>query len=144
MCGPDLRRLNLDIKFDTENVGRLVPDPADRAKARWDTTNVRPGVYTLKARLVDRSGTVIADRHRTAAQRERRTPLSKMRPLAHQDTIPVSLRRTAVLPTADQALWVAIRNRTRAIAFSGSGYKDFIDRVLCRRAALPAGERTRC
>ena len=43
MCGPDLRRLNLDIKFDTENAGRLVPDPADRAKARWDTTNVRPG-----------------------------------------------------------------------------------------------------
>ena len=44
-----------------------------------------------------------------------------------------------MLPTADQALWVAIRNRTRAIAFSGSGYKDFIDRVLCRRAALPGG-----
>jgi len=138
MCEPDLRRLNLDIKFDTENAGRLVPDPADRAKARWDTTNVRPGVYTLKARLVDRSGTVVADDTGRPLKASEDATVQN-RPLAHQDTIPVSLRRTAVLPTADQALWVAIRNRTRAIAFSGSGYKDFIDRVLCRRAALPGG-----
>lgn len=47
--------------------------------------------------------------------------------------IGVTLRRTAANPTKDQALWVAIRNRTRAISFSGSGYKDFIDRVLCKR-----------
>jgi hypothetical protein len=44
----------------------------------------------------------------------------------------VTLRRTATHPTLDQALWVAIRNRTRAISFSGSGYKDFIDQILCR------------
>ncbi|MBE7446114.1 MAG: hypothetical protein HS132_13030 [Planctomycetia bacterium] len=47
--------------------------------------------------------------------------------------IGVTLRRTAANPTKDQALWVAIRNRTRALSFSGSGYKDFIDRVLCGR-----------
>ena len=57
---PELKRLNLDINFDTGNVGHLVPDPEDRTKARWDTTNVRPG-YTLKARLVDLSGSVVAD-----------------------------------------------------------------------------------
>ncbi|HWP01275.1 MAG TPA: hypothetical protein VNL74_11755 [Methylococcus sp.] len=45
----------------------------------------------------------------------------------------VTLRRSQTHPTGSQALWVAIRNRTRAISFSGSGYKDFIDRVLCRR-----------
>jgi hypothetical protein len=43
----------------------------------------------------------------------------------------VSLKRSITQRTADQALWVAIRNRTRAISFSGSGYKNFIDRVLC-------------
>src|SRR5262249_26841408 len=49
----------------------------------------------------------------------------------------VTLSRTAAFPTRDQALWVAIRNRTRAISFTGSGYKDFIDRVLCQREPLP-------
>lgn len=51
--------------------------------------------------------------------------------------IGVTLRRSATNPTRDQALWVAIRNRTQAISFSGSGFKDFIDRVLCERA--PSG-----
>ena len=45
--------------------------------------------------------------------------------------LPVSLQRSTPPSTDDQALWVAIRNRAKAIAFSGSGYKDFIDRVLC-------------
>ena len=48
----------------------------------------------------------------------------------------VTLSRTASLPTRDQALWVAIRNRTKAVSFSGGGYKEFIDRVLCVRDPL--------
>ena len=44
--------------------------------------------------------------------------------------LPVSLQRSTPPFTDDQALWVAIRNRTKAIAFSS--YKRFIDRVLCR------------
>jgi len=40
----------------------------------------------------------------------------------------VALERTAVHHTRDQALWVAIRNRTRAISFSP--YREFMDRVL--------------
>lgn len=135
----ELKSLKLDIKFDTGNAGRLTRDPKDRTKVWWDTSEMRPGVYLAKARLVDLSGAVVAD----AAGRPLRATeeiMVEQRPLAHQDTIPVSLKRTAVLPTRDQALWVAIRNRTKAISFSGSGYKDFIDRVLCRRAPLP-GER---
>ena len=41
----------------------------------------------------------------------------------------VTLNRTAAPPTNDQPLWVAIRNRTRAISFNR--YHDYIDRVLC-------------
>ena len=41
----------------------------------------------------------------------------------------VALERTAVPPTLDQALWVAIRNRTRAMSFGV--YADFMDRVMC-------------
>jgi hypothetical protein len=49
----------------------------------------------------------------------------------------VTLQRSGSNPTRDQALWVAIRNRTKAIGFSGSGYKDFIDRVLCKQDLNP-------
>jgi hypothetical protein len=40
----------------------------------------------------------------------------------------VALERSAVHHTLDQALWVAIRNRTRAISFGP--YRHFIDRIL--------------
>jgi hypothetical protein len=50
-------------------------------------------------------------------------------PAASQDGIvPVSLQRTAMVETADQALWVIIRNRTDAIAFNN--YRAFIDGVM--------------
>jgi hypothetical protein len=42
----------------------------------------------------------------------------------------ISLERSAVASTEDQALWGAIRNRTQAI--QGDGYEDFINRVLCK------------
>lgn len=41
----------------------------------------------------------------------------------------VTLQRSETTPTPDQALWVAIRNRTDAISFSR--YAAFIDRLLC-------------
>jgi hypothetical protein len=40
----------------------------------------------------------------------------------------VTLHRTASDPTLDQALWVAIRNRTNAISFGR--YREFLNRVL--------------
>jgi hypothetical protein len=40
-----------------------------------------------------------------------------------------SLTRPDIIPTPDQALWTAIRNRTEAIGFNN--YRHFIDRVLC-------------
>lgn len=42
--------------------------------------------------------------------------------------VAVTLNRTASEPTRDQALWVAIRNRTDAISFGR--YRHFINRVL--------------
>lgn len=50
-------------------------------------------------------------------------------------TVGVNLRRSATHRTRDQALWVAIRDRTRAISFTG--YKAFIDRVLCDQTRIP-------
>jgi hypothetical protein len=50
-------------------------------------------------------------------------------PASNRDGIvPVSLQRTAMVETADQALWVIIRNRTNAVGFNS--YRPFIDSVL--------------
>jgi hypothetical protein len=51
------------------------------------------------------------------------------RPFAAGDDVAVTLRRTAVPPTSDQALWVAIRNSTNALGFEN--YSRFIEAVVC-------------
>jgi hypothetical protein len=50
-------------------------------------------------------------------------------PAVNQEgVVPVSLQRTALVETVDQALWVIIRDRTNAVAFRP--YKSFIDDVM--------------
>lgn len=48
----------------------------------------------------------------------------------------VTLEPAAVVPTTDQALWVAIRNRTNAIGFDA--YSAFLQRLLCERQSVGA------
>src|SRR5438874_5840328 len=45
-----------------------------------------------------------------------------------EGVLPVSLQRTALVETVDQALWVIIRDRTNAVGFRP--YKTFIDNVM--------------
>ena len=52
----------------------------------------------------------------------------------------VTLSRTTLVPTRDQALWVAIRDRTRAISFGS--YHSFINRVLCQARQRRYGDRS--
>lgn len=49
--------------------------------------------------------------------------------------VKAQLQRSATEATSDQALWVAIRTRTRAIGFDR--YAEFIKRVLCDPSFLP-------
>jgi hypothetical protein len=51
------------------------------------------------------------------------------KPFQAGDDVGVTLKRAAVPPTADQALWVAIRNSTNAIGFEN--YNRFIETVIC-------------
>jgi hypothetical protein len=44
--------------------------------------------------------------------------------------VKVSLQRSTANATADQAFWVAIRDRTKVIGFQW--YENFVDRVLCQ------------
>ena len=51
------------------------------------------------------------------------------RPFAAGDDVGVTLKRAAVPPTPDQALWVAIRKSTTAIGFDN--YNRFLEAVIC-------------
>jgi hypothetical protein len=91
-------------------------------KAVWDTTSTKSGLHPLTGQLVDRKGAVLI---------EKSDPVRiESRPLARTDTLSVALQRSTTPHTRDQALWSAIRDTTNRLQFSGSGYQDFIDRVL--------------
>jgi hypothetical protein len=51
------------------------------------------------------------------------------RPFASGDDVSVTMRRTAVASTPDQALWAAIRNSARAVSYDR--YRRFMDMVMC-------------
>lgn len=51
------------------------------------------------------------------------------RPFAAGDDVAVTLKRSAVSPTSDQALWVAIRRSTAALGFEN--YSRFLEVVMC-------------
>lgn len=56
------------------------------------------------------------------------TPVEvRPRPFTAGDEVSVSMRRAAVTPTTDQALWVSIRNSTNNLGFDP--YVRFIDRI---------------
>lgn len=52
-------------------------------------------------------------------------------------TLKVALQRSSLVPTADQALWPAIRHHTEMIGFNR--YSEFINRVLCQGSDLDGG-----
>jgi hypothetical protein len=86
-----------------------------------------PGPKTIEVRARDKTayggssaGTYAVSSLRTYASESDRQMIG--------GNIGVRLERTRVHPTRDQALWVAIRNRTHAISFSR--YSHFINRVL--------------
>ncbi len=119
----DLQASNIEVKWSAS--GKLIePDPGgDPLKLSWNTTGMLVGSHEVTVKLVNKRGTVIAEAIAFIEVRPR--------PLSEKEVMPVALQRTSTQSTRDQALWVAIRNRTKAIAFSGSGYKSFIDAVLC-------------
>jgi hypothetical protein len=130
--------IGVRVKWHGEGLLKIEPAdaPLSSPVATADTSGLREGSYTATATLVGRDGNELLipagdgkTKPLTASEEVDITP----RPLSRGDVVPVALQRSSVPRTRDQALWAAIRNRTRAISFSGSGHKDFIDRVLCRR-----------
>lgn len=126
----DVGEIKKHIRFQIPTEAMI--DPVDPFTAV--ITNIRAGKQSYDFLL-------LIDRRLTQGQSEKPANMRLKSQFTAAERVPqpmsgnigVTLRRTAANPTKDQALWVAIRNRTRAISFSGSGYKDFIDRVLCKR-----------
>ncbi|MFQ5420118.1 MAG: hypothetical protein ACE5EY_07120, partial [Anaerolineae bacterium] len=111
--------------------GELVESNQDIAF--WHTLGAA-GEQTVSVTISDETGVSVTPERDFRVLRSSTSTLSG-------DAIPVNLGRSEVPPTRDQMLWVAIRNRTRAISFSGSGYADFINAVLCREETTAISER---
>jgi hypothetical protein len=85
-------------------------------KLRWYTKGLRSGSYEARVTVKFDSPVTLEDSTRITV-------------LPRQVEASVTLQRSAAAPTNDQALWVAIRNRTDAISFDR--YNEFINRLLC-------------
>ena len=82
-------------------------------EAHWDTKGLRSSSYEARVEIKGTPG----------------VGKTSITVLPRQVDASVALRRTAAGETSDQALWVAIRNRTDAISFDR--YNEFINRLLC-------------
>jgi hypothetical protein len=109
-----------------------LPDGGGRILATLDTSPLAAGSWQVVIRLIDRNG---------RANEEESPPIEVTpRPFAAGDDVAVTLKRTAVSPTPDQALWVAIRNSTNALGFEQ--YNRFIEFVVCGEPSFEAGQLT--
>lgn len=114
-------------------------------RALWDTTQA-DGEQVVRVTVSDNnSGAMFSAEHPfyvTAPFEGSQAPgtatVSEATAVSSISPVPVTLASSQIPPTADQVLWVAIRNRTRAISFNS--YRDFIDRVLCGDDPTGAGD----
>ncbi|MFF5294188.1 hypothetical protein [Paractinoplanes globisporus] len=105
------------IDFEDQGTG------PEELRATLDTRPLTVGSWTV---VVDFANGPENDR----THRFGRTHIQvRQTPFAAGDDVSVTLRRAAVQPTPDQALWVSIRNSTNNLGFER--YTDFMDRVLC-------------
>jgi hypothetical protein len=97
----------------------------------WNTASLPPGPYTATVTVT------FPDSSTETGEREIAVlPLG----LSSGSSLNVNLGRSGSFPTGDQAFWVAIRNRTRAIGFDA--YDRFIGKLVCDLAGVPASAGT--
>lgn len=88
----------------------------------WDTSGRVAGAYSAKA-VYKMADSII----------ESLLVTFRIEGAQQHITTDVTMQRPGSYPSDDQALWVAIRNRTNAISFDK--YKRFVDLVLCRESS---------
>jgi hypothetical protein len=99
-------------------------------EVHWDTSGLR-GVYNATVEVRGGSATLSPPSAITISPRA----------MQRVDNVPVTMRRTATMPTEDLALWVVIRKSGEAISFDN--YSHFMDMVFCGRDANPQEMRAR-
>jgi hypothetical protein len=111
-----------NVEFDWKADSGKCDIGSDTKSATWHSDGVSPGLHSVHvtAKLRDSGDVIGADNVDITVE---------PRPLSRDDTIAVTMRRTATQKTKDQALWMMVRNSTKAISFSS--YKDFTDAVMC-------------
>jgi hypothetical protein len=99
-------------------------DPGPTLTLPWSTGNLVPGSYQLTARVVGADDTPVSDDASLPILVTERQQLLV-------DPVPVSLRRTEIPFTADEALWSGIRAATERIGFNQ--FKPWMDAIACNR-----------
>jgi hypothetical protein len=113
---------------------QLSGDGTEEIRATLDTSPLETGTWRVCATLTN-----------TDSDNERSVDLCSddievtPKPFAAGDDVAVTLKRAAVPPTSDQALWVAIRNSANALSFDR--YNRFIEALLCDDPDEPFGRR---
>ena len=130
-----LKRLYMKIEWDTKGLGSIASPPPGLT-AKWNTSGLKVGAYEVAAWLTDEEDEDVIMAGGSAIRATEQIEV-KASPLARGDVVPVSLQRSTTPHTRDQALWSAIRDTTTRLQFSGSGYQDFIDRVLGQAVVPP-------
>lgn len=104
-----------------------------RIQATLDTGPLSVGAWQVLLHLIRDDGTELGSSSNGSppARLDGSSDPIEVEPKPFQagDDVGVTLKRAAVAPTADQALWVAIRNSTNAIGFEN--YSRFIEAVIC-------------
>lgn len=102
-------------------------DPGPTLTLPWSTTGIAPGSYTLTAQVVDNvNGNDVAQGGEATA-----SILVTPRQQLLIDPVPLSMRRTDIPVTADEALWSGIRAATERIGFNE--FKRWMDAIACNR-----------
>lgn len=123
-----------DADNDDQPAGRNRTDSSRVLQATLDTSPLIIGSWRVGIRLTRLYPDKDKDKDRRGSDEEVHDAVSEPidvvpRPFAAGDDVAVTMKRTAVPATSDQALWVAIRNSTNALGFAN--YDRFLDLVMC-------------
>jgi hypothetical protein len=135
LTAKDTRIALLGATSVTDDKVTLDPDRSLQLRATLDTTPLAVGSWRVSIRLTPVYDDDDADTDAGGARGDDDIfgdsgPIDVLaRPFASGDDVAVTMKRTAVPATTDQALWVAIRNSTNAIGFEN--YSRFVDLVMC-------------
>jgi hypothetical protein len=127
----DFKDFGIDIAWILDDTHSIEPETP--VNCPLNTTGLSTGSHRVTAKLVDQNGQAVKKDGKEITGTAFLNVAS--RPLSRLDTVKVALQRSSAMRTKDQVLWSLIRDRTTALSFTGGGYKQFIDKVLCNPAS---------